>query len=509
MAKGNFQKFINPAPTGAKKKEQFKQEKRAIKKERAAYFDNVKAEKAKAYKEAKAQRAFFDETKRGIKSKFDPKADRDNRVKPTTTNPYSADSKKSTFEDRKNPTTRSEATPKTFKEKPAPGSYKAFKSKGQSDNYSSTKPNTPAKKTFTTERAVFDKEGKPMRKRLYSEEAKFNANAGKKSFYKSKESIENEKLELKAALEARKAIVKPTKNEAFNPDEEWIPKPKTARPVVQKDNFKPINKPTSIVKKAATEAMPLNKFVAHCGVCSRRDAAELVKSGKILVNNKQVTEPGYKVLPTDVVKFEGKEIKSQNNLVYILLNKPKDFLTTLDDPQGRKTVMDLIGNATPERVYPVGRLDRNTTGVLLFTNDGDLAQKLTHPKHEIKKIYEVKLDRPLIKADAEKILAGVQLEDGLIAPDALAFVDTSDKSVIGIEIHSGKNRIVRRIFEHMGYDVRNLDRVMFANLTKKNVERGRYRFLDEKEVRNLKFLNASKGGSGNTRDVEMSKKRKS
>jgi 23S rRNA pseudouridine2605 synthase len=506
MAKGNFQKFINPAPTGAKKKEQFKQEKRAIKKERAAYFDNVKAEKAKAYKEAKAQRAFFDETKRGIKPKFDPKTD--SRTKPATSKPYSTDNKKPTFEERKNKTTHTEATPKPFKEKPAPGSYKAFKNKGQSDHYSNNKPDTPAKKTFTTERAVFDKEGKPMRKRLYSEEAKFNADAGRKSFYKSKESIENEKQQLKAEIEARKKIVKPLKKEAFNPEEEYIPKPKAPRAIVPKENFKPLTRPATILKKASTEAMPLNKFVAHCGVCSRRDAAELVKSGKILVN-KQVTEPGYKVLPTDVVKFEGKEIKSQNNLVYILLNKPKDFLTTVDDPQGRKTVMDLIGNATPERVYPVGRLDRNTTGVLLFTNDGDLAQKLTHPKHEIKKIYEVKLDKPLIKADAEKILAGVQLEDGLIAPDALAYVDTSDKSTIGIEIHSGKNRIVRRIFEHMGYDVRNLDRVMFANLTKKNVERGRYRFLDEKEVRNLKFLNASKGGAGNTRDVEMSKKRKS
>jgi 23S rRNA pseudouridine2605 synthase len=178
--------------------------------------------------------------------------------------------------------------------------------------------------------------------------------------------------------------------------------------------------------------------------------------------------------------------------VYILLNKPKDFLTTADDPQGRKTVMDLVGKATPERIYPVGRLDRNTTGVLLFTNDGDLAQKLTHPKFAVKKIYEVKLDKALTKADAEKILAGVTLEDGFIAPDAVAFVDGTDKSIIGIEIHSGKNRIVRRIFEHLGYDVKNLDRVLFANLTKKNVERGRYRFLNEREIRLLKQLNSSK-----------------
>ena len=182
-------------------------------------------------------------------------------------------------------------------------------------------------------------------------------------------------------------------------------------------------------------------------------------------------------------------------MVYILLNKPKDFLTTADDDKNRRTVMDLVGKATPERIYPVGRLDRNTTGVLLFTNDGDLAQKLTHPKHFVKKIYEAKLDKPLIKADAEKILAGITLEDGFVAPDSLAYADNTDRSVIGIEIHSGKNRIVRRMFEHFGYDVKNLDRVLFANLTKKNVERGRYRFLNEKEIRSLKLLNASKGVS--------------
>jgi 23S rRNA pseudouridine2605 synthase len=253
-----------------------------------------------------------------------------------------------------------------------------------------------------------------------------------------------------------------------------------------------INKSTTSVKKSGEAQMPLNKYIAHCGVCSRRDAANLVTSGRIKINNQIVLEPGYKVKVEDVVKFEGKTLTPQRNLVYILLNKPKDFLTTSDDPQGRKTVMDLIANATAERVYPVGRLDRNTTGVLLITNDGELAQKLTHPKHEIKKIYEVRLDNPLTKADAEKIMAGLQLEDGFIQPDALGFIDNQDKTVIGIEIHSGRNRIVRRIFEHLGYEVRNLDRVMFANLTKKNVERGRYRFLTEKEVRNLKFLNASK-----------------
>jgi len=210
-----------------------------------------------------------------------------------------------------------------------------------------------------------------------------------------------------------------------------------------------------------------------------------------MVNGKNITEPGFKVTEKDEVKVNGKKISMHRHLVYILLNKPKDFITTTDDPQGRKTVLDIIRNATPERVYPVGRLDRNTTGVLLLTNDGELAQKLSHPSFEIKKIYEIRLDRPLLKKDFDTILNGIALEDGVITPDALAYPDSKDKSVVGIEIHSGRNRIVRRIFEHLGYDVRGLDRVMYANLTKKNVERGKWRFLSEKEVRLLKFLNAS------------------
>lgn len=235
--------------------------------------------------------------------------------------------------------------------------------------------------------------------------------------------------------------------------------------------------------------MPLNKYIAHSGVCSRRDAADVVKQGDVQVNDKVITEPGYKVANTDIVKVKGKKITPSKDYVYILLNKPKDYITTSDDPQGRKTVLDLIRHATKERVYPVGRLDRNTSGVLLFTNDGDLAQVLSHPKHEVKKIYEVKLDKPLTKADFEKILAGITLEDGFIAPDVLAYADAKDKSVIGIEIHSGRNRIVRRIFEHLKYDVKGLDRVMYAGLTKKNVQRGKWRLLNEREVRTLKHFN--------------------
>lgn len=242
----------------------------------------------------------------------------------------------------------------------------------------------------------------------------------------------------------------------------------------------------------ASGEMPLNKYVAHSGVCSRRDAAELVKSGKVEVNGKTVSEPGFKVTPTDEIKVNGKRIHPARELVYILLNKPKDYLTTTDDPQGRKTVLDLIQHATKERVYPVGRLDRNTSGVLLFTNDGDLSQKLTHPSNEIKKVYAVTLDKPLEKADFEKLLAGVQLEDGLAKADSIGFTDPGDRRQVGVELHSGKNRVVRRMFEALQYDVRNLDRVVFAGLTKKNVQRGKWRFLSEKEVRDLKHFGKGK-----------------
>lgn len=252
--------------------------------------------------------------------------------------------------------------------------------------------------------------------------------------------------------------------------------------------------PMDADKKEATtreSLIPLNKYVAHSGVCGRREAAELVKEGKVTVNGDKIFEPGYKVSQADKILVKGKPIFLQRNAVYILLNKPKDFLTTASDPQGRKTVLDLIKGATPERVYPVGRLDRNTTGVLLLTNDGELAQKLTHPSFEIKKIYEVTLDKPVTKKDLDSIVAGITLEDGFVAADSVGYADSKSKNVVGIEIHSGRNRIVRRIFEHLGYDVKALDRVMFANLTKKNVERSKWRFLNDKEVRLLKFMNKS------------------
>jgi 23S rRNA pseudouridine2605 synthase len=251
------------------------------------------------------------------------------------------------------------------------------------------------------------------------------------------------------------------------------------------------------------DQLPLNKYIAHGGICSRRDAAELIRQGKVTVNGQPVTEPGTKVSPTDLVKVAGKKVTISKNFVYILLNKPKDYITTTEDPQGRRTVLDLIRQATTERVYPVGRLDRNTSGVLLLTNDGDLSQKLAHPSHQIKKIYHVTLDKPLTRADFDAIAGDkIVLEDGPAHVDVMAYADPKDKTQIGLEIHSGRNRIVRRIFEHLGYDVRGLDRVMYAGLTKKNVQRGHWRLLSEKEVRILKYLNSSiKGSAARAKDL--------
>ena len=250
---------------------------------------------------------------------------------------------------------------------------------------------------------------------------------------------------------------------------------------------------TPVIKKPEVAGlMPLNKYIAHAGICGRREAAEIVKKGIVKVNGKIITEPGFKVAQKDEVVVNGKKIFPAKNLVYILLNKPKDYITTTEDPHGRRTVLDLLGRAGNERVYPVGRLDRNTSGVLLLTNDGELAQKLTHPSNEVKKIYAVTLNRPLEKNHFEQIIKGITLEDGPATVDVLAYSDPKDKTQIGVEIHSGRNRIVRRIFEHLGYEVKNLDRVMFGGLTKKNVDRGKWRFLNEKEIRELKFFKKGK-----------------
>jgi len=235
--------------------------------------------------------------------------------------------------------------------------------------------------------------------------------------------------------------------------------------------------------------MRLNKYVAKCGIASRRNAAEIVKKGQIKVNGEVESNPAREVHQTDQIEYQGKKIKNESRLVYILLNKPKNVITTTDDDKNRKTVIDLVSHRISERIYPVGRLDRATTGLLLMTNDGALAQKLSHPKHEIKKVYHVILDRDVTKADMNKMIDGLELEDGLAQVDVVSFIEGKKRNEVGIELHSGKNRIIRRIFEHLGYKVEKLDRTFYAGLTKKDIPRGRFRRLTPEEIRTLKHFN--------------------
>lgn len=239
----------------------------------------------------------------------------------------------------------------------------------------------------------------------------------------------------------------------------------------------------------AAQETRLNKFIANAGVCSRRDADTLIKDGKIKVNGQVITTMGYKVKSRDRITFQGRVLKGEP-LVYVLLNKPKDYITTTDDPNQRKTVMQLVGKACKERIVPVGRLDRNTTGLLLFTNDGDLHKKLSHPSHEVRKIYHVHLGQPIRKRDFQTLINGFELEDGPVTLDAIEMVST-DQTELGLQLHSGRNHIVRRIFEHLGYEVIKLDRVMFAGLTKKDLPRGKWRHLTSREVIQLKHLKNS------------------
>lgn len=281
--------------------------------------------------------------------------------------------------------------------------------------------------------------------------------------------------------------------------EEKKPRRRTEKKTTAKDNKKEkyttkgkhkktegkgkFKKKTEIIEKP--EPIRLNKYIAASGICSRRDADELIKKGRVKLDGKVVTEMGIKVELSAEVFVNNKLIKPEKK-VYILINKPKDYISTVDDPHAEKTVIDLIRNATKERVYPVGRLDRNTTGVLLLTNDGDLTKKLTHPSSNKKKIYHISVNKAVIRADLDRIAEGFELDDGFIKADAVNYVE-GNKKEIGIELHSGRNRIVRRMFEHLGYRIVKLDRVYFAGLTKKKVPRGKWRFLEEKEISMLKM----------------------
>ena len=256
----------------------------------------------------------------------------------------------------------------------------------------------------------------------------------------------------------------------------------------RKNSFrKDFKKPSSTQKQTDIGGIRLNKFISNSGVCSRREADTYIEHGSVTVNGKLVTEMGYKVQPNDEVRFDGTSISPEKKK-YVLLNKPKNYITTMDDDRGRKTVMELVSNAASERIYPVGRLDRMTTGLLLFTNDGELAKKLTHPKHNVKKLYHATLDRKLDLKDLQKLRGEVIIGGKKVFIDAISYVEGRTKNEVGIEIHSGRNRIVRKIFEHVGYKVVKLDRVLFAGLTKKNLPRGRWRELTKQELTNLQMI---------------------
>ena len=488
-----FKKFMGSTDSGAKKKERIRQEKKKVRQETKEFFEKKKQEA----REARAQgQATGYKPDRGRKEQAARNTDNEapmHRGQRGNEKGGRNAGKSSGFKPSRGGARNTERGPggkeQRFEKKPTSG----FKPQGAGkDNERNAGKSTGFKpqSSWNAERAQGGKEQrfekkstpgiKPTRPVGASKgNEKMEGNRKPTISFKPKTESNTGKFQ-KTGTQPQTTNPKPQTAAGFKPQASGnTGKAQKGAPQPEPESVKP------------TGSMPLNKFIAHAGICSRRDAVDIVKSGKVIVNGAKILEPGHKVTDKDEIKVNGKVLFARRNLVYILLNKPKDFITTTEDPQGRKTVMDIVRNATPERVYPIGRLDRNTTGVLLLTNDGELAQKLSHPSYEIRKIYEVKLDKPLVKKDFDSLVNGITLEDGFIAPDLLAYADPKDKSVIGIEIHSGRNRIVRRIFEQLGYDVRNLDRVMYANLTKKNVDRGKWRFLTEKEVRLLKYLNSS------------------
>lgn len=349
---------------------------------------------------------------------------------------------------------------------------------GDQKTYASRNQNSDYKKPFN-DRKEGNEEQKPFRpKKEGSSFADRKAYGDRKPFGDKKENFRERKPFVSSDRDfggERKPFRK--KEDHFTDTNEYNDDQVKLR--TRGSNFKP---------KKESELIRLNRFISNSGICSRRKADELIAAGVVSVNGEVVTELGTKVNPSvDQIRYNG-ELLKREKMVYVLLNKPKDYITTTDDPQERKTVMELVEKASRERIYPVGRLDRNTTGLLLLTNDGDLADKLSHPKNSISKIYNVELNRNLTQGDFNKIAFGLELEDGFIKPDDIRYVSGGAKNEIGIQIHSGKNRIVRRIFESLGYEVVKLDRVIYANLTKKDLTRGRWRYLTEQEVIQLKHF---------------------
>jgi 23S rRNA pseudouridine2605 synthase len=456
----------------------------------------------------------------------------------------SADPKKSRFsKDTNKPSFeryRDNARPSDFgsgRKRPAPNYSEnrssaderpAFKRKsGESEERPSFKRKTGEPTSFNRKKSFSDDEKPAFKRRSEGDDEKpaFKKRTGEPTSFNRKKSLsDDEKPDFKRRLagdDEKPAFKKRTeepssfKKKSFSDKPSPLKKTRTVNPydldesdleygkestVKSKGQAyikKPYGKKTFTTKKKGDSnpqrekddgLIRLNKYISNAGICSRREADELIESGVVQVNGKTITEMGYRVKPTDIIKYGGQTLKKER-FVYLVLNKPKDYITTVDDPQKRRTVLELVQGACKERIYPVGRLDRSTTGLLMFTNDGELTKKLTHPRYGIRKIYHVELDKPLKRQDLDLISEGLELEDGQIKVDEITYVgDGKDKTQIGVEIHSGKNRIVRRIFEHLGYNVRKLDRVMFGSLTKKDLSKGRWRMLTDAEVGMLKMI---------------------
>ena len=426
----------------------------------------------------------FDTSERGPKKDFDS-SDR---------KPYRDDSKS----DYK----KSNASANSFEKRNA----NPVEKKGRLDNkeYKARKPKTDDRSNERISRTVGNTDRRSTIKKEIPKENTYDQKRAERAASQDNPTEIYEKInfsgweeELKEPKEPRAPRPKRVKEETADFEIAPIKKPRKLKSEMgelpyERKALKKAVIPTTPQKKVKTFAddglTRLNKYIANAGVCSRRKADELIESGAVMVNDELVKELGYKVKDTDKITFQGKVLKRQK-LTYILLNKPKDYITTLDDPMERRTVMELIKSTTNERVYPVGRLDRNTTGLLLMTNDGDLADVLSHPRNKVKKLYEVELDKSLSPSDFDKIKKGVELEDGEAEVDELSYVEGKSKKHIGIGIHIGRNRIVRRIFESLGYTIVRLDRVIYAGLTKLDLSRGRCRFLTQEEIIHLKHLN--------------------
>lgn len=378
-----------------------------------------------------------------------------------------------------------------FKEREEKKYEDSFSKKSNSWNTNSSKDRS--KKTFETHKDPLRGE-KPKGNKIRKFGAEDFGNTPKEKYGRVREkkdsSFSNEKLVYKGRGKDQQPVFgKAEENFSTKPTEEKRGFGKNRSKYIalnaDRPNYSFDKVAQQKVTKEGEDLIRLNKYISNSGICSRREADELIQKGLVIVNGEVIKELGYKVRRSDQVVFEGKRINPEKP-VYLLLNKPKDFITTTEDPMDRKTVMSLVENACEERIFPVGRLDRNTTGLLLFTNDGELAAKLSHPSNEIKKIYQVTLDKALTQKDEEAILEGITLEDGEVKVDDMQVL-SKDRTILGLEIHIGRNRIVRRIFAHFGYEVVGLDRVMYAGLDKKDLKRGHYRFLSEQEVIRLKY----------------------